>query len=372
MKNRTLAIIAVLTVFAVGLYWWVSKSGQSVDQPHSGLLFENLADHVNEIDRFNLSDAKGNSVSVQRGESGWQVQDRFGYAADSAKVRQFILVMSGAKVLEKKTSNPENYARLGVNDLSQADSQAVLVKLFRGEQTTSLLVGDSAERTGGASYVRKPGEASSLLVSPAIEAVADPVSWLNPGIVDIKSGTIQAIRLQDGAQQRFRLYKQTQDERDFQVEGVESEQLDRGAADRLSRSLHDVRFSDVIKAESFQTDGLSVFDLTATRFDGTIFDIKLFSAKADAPGGYYFTVSARFDQDTAQKFMPQPSPVSPENQESGQVEVDSEKMQLTAADIEARRKEAEAVNARHRGWVYEISQQQFKKYDFSSEKLQLD
>ena len=68
------------------------------------------------------------------------------------------------KVVERKTSDPANYAKLGVEAPDTPTAASTLVEVVAGKKTWSLIVGKSAE--GRAVYVRKPAEAASALAAP--------------------------------------------------------------------------------------------------------------------------------------------------------------------------------------------------------------
>ena len=71
-----------------------------------------------------------------------------GYPADAAKVRKLLLALAEAKPVEEKTSNPANYAALGVEDVSSADATGVRVELEGTAQPVNLIVGKAAGRQG--------------------------------------------------------------------------------------------------------------------------------------------------------------------------------------------------------------------------------
>ena len=63
------------------------------------------------------------------------------------------------KIVERKTSDPANYAKLGVEAPDTPTATSTLVEVVAGKKTWSLIVGKGAD--GRAVYVRKPAEAAS-------------------------------------------------------------------------------------------------------------------------------------------------------------------------------------------------------------------
>ena len=59
-------------------------------------------------------------VELKRRASSWTVSERDNYPADEAKLRKLLIAIADAKLDEEKTSNPESYATLGVEDTKGA------------------------------------------------------------------------------------------------------------------------------------------------------------------------------------------------------------------------------------------------------------
>ena len=142
---------------------------------------------------------KGSSapiLTLRRNEPGhWGIVERDNYPADVSKVRRLLLALSDAKVVEEKTSNPANYARLGVEDPQNAAAGGVEVTLQSPAKSVSVIVGRMG---GGGSYVRRNGEAKSFVVVPAISVDTGVRDWLDTRLFDIALDKIQRIHLKPG------------------------------------------------------------------------------------------------------------------------------------------------------------------------------
>ena len=84
---------------------------------------------------------------------GWTVVERE-YPADSGRVRELALGLARMKIIERKTSDPANYPKLGVEAPDTPTAASTLVEVVAGKKTWPLIVGKNAE--GRAVYVRKP------------------------------------------------------------------------------------------------------------------------------------------------------------------------------------------------------------------------
>ncbi len=107
------------------------------------------------------------------------------------RVRELALGLASMKIIERKTSDPANYAKLGVEAPDTPTATSTLVEVVAGNSSWSLIVGKNAE--GRAIYVRKPKEAASALVEPAITVEPDPKRWIDRELVDIPGASVHDI-----------------------------------------------------------------------------------------------------------------------------------------------------------------------------------
>ena len=132
-------------------------------------------------------------ISLHRTEPGhWTIAERDNYPADVSKVRRLLLALSDAKVIEEKTSNPANYASLGVEDARSPAAGGVEVTLQSAAKSLSVIVGRMG---GGGSFVRRGGEAKSFVVEPAVSVDTGVRDWIDTRLLDIPLEKIQSIRL---------------------------------------------------------------------------------------------------------------------------------------------------------------------------------
>ena len=69
------------------------------------------------------------------------MSERDNYPADEGKVRKLLIAIADAKVLEEKTSKPESYATLGVEDTKAAGATSLRIDLVGAPKPVSLIAG---------------------------------------------------------------------------------------------------------------------------------------------------------------------------------------------------------------------------------------
>src|SRR5688500_14284539 len=165
MESKLLRLGVVAGV-AVAVALWVGNSRvpkHEVDG--SGAAVPGLDAAVNEAKQVRIVGAGEKPIAtLARGDDGWTGVEK-GYPADLSKVRELLLKLSDAKLVEPKTSVAESYAKLGVEDVKSADAKGVRLEIDGLKAPARLIVGNYNGRSGDGTFVRREGEAQSWLAS---------------------------------------------------------------------------------------------------------------------------------------------------------------------------------------------------------------
>lgn len=297
------AIVAIAAASFLVLHRAPEPEGSLV----GGAVIPGLADKLNEVSTVRFVKA-GNTplLTLQRAGSGWTVAERDGYPADDAKVRLALINLGETKVLEPKTSNPERYAQLGVQDVDVADATGTRVEIVGEGIDSQLIVGNPVAQGGEGTYVRRVGEDASLLATGNL--VPDPAigQWLKREITDIPSGRIREIELSRADGRPLRVSKSTPDDANFTVADIPRgrEVQSDVVANGLGSMLAGLTLEDVAKADGAPSDDLALHSASYRLFDGTVIDMQGWQEPDSAdgnPGKAYARFSARLDEDQAKK-----------------------------------------------------------------------
>jgi hypothetical protein len=190
--------VAVLVLIAA---IFSSQRQEAVPELERATLFPAFRDAVNETGTIALRSG-GRTLSIARNADQWLIAEADNYPADLAKIRKLLLEVADLKVIEEKTSNPERYATLGVQDpnADQTESTALEIKDAKGGQQVSLIVG-KRQLSGAAGgnpgrYVRLAGKEQALLVTGPLDAPADVASWLVAEVLNIDPARVGKVRIE--------------------------------------------------------------------------------------------------------------------------------------------------------------------------------
>lgn len=194
MKRSTLIALAAVALLAIVLAVVVDRAdAPSVQVTGEEPLVPGLKAAVNDIESIAITaSGEDGRFTVARTDAGWTVPDRADFPADLGRVRELLIGLAEARVMETKTSNPELYPRLGVEDVTADSGEGVRVVLT-GPVTADVIIGNPAATAGQGTYVRRAGEARSLLVSGELSPARRLDEWLDRDIVDISADQVAAV-----------------------------------------------------------------------------------------------------------------------------------------------------------------------------------
>jgi hypothetical protein len=346
MTQRRPLILAALAVVVIAVALLMTRQhGDTANGDRQPLLYPELKGKLDSVDAvrvFKGGDAR--VVEVTRNGTAWTVADRGGYPADDAKIRKFLIAAADAKRVEEKTSNPENYPAIGVEDVSAATATGHRIEIAGGGAAVNLIVGKEAGRSS--QYVRRAEDKQSWQINGTLDVPTSTDAWLRKDIVDIGGDRIQSVTLTiDG--KSWSATKAARADADFKVEGIpKGKELNAPtAANSVSSSLAMLTLADVRKASELQTQ-TSTEHATFKAFDGLV-------TEADGwrqGGKHYIVLSTSYDEALAQRFKtPAAEPAkTPTTQANSKPETPPAAPERNVAE------ESKALNATLTGWAYEI------------------
>lgn len=330
MTRRTLKSLLIVAALLVGLLAIVELSDDGVAVRERALL-PGLKPAINDVESITI--ARGEEAPLRLDATGgaWIVSDRDGYPADVGKIRELLLALADARVLEEKTANPERYAQLGVEGPA-AGSDSARVTIAAGERRFDIVIGNVAQRSFR--YVRLADEPTSVLIdtNPALPDSAG--DWLRPDILDVSNERIRALSIVHADGEEILVTKSAADTPDFEVSNLpEGRELSYPTvANGLAGALAALTLEDVRKAEPGDTAVTASFETS----DGLVVTAAI--VKQDETAWIGFTAAAAA-------------------QEAAGPETGDEASDGVAAAPEPAvdlQQQADALNARLAGWQFRV------------------
>jgi hypothetical protein len=284
MKARNTLLLAVLGAAVLAGGWWFGPSSQDdrrATVAAGTLVFPGLSAKLQNAARIEITN-QGRTLVLAKGDSGWGIVDRGLYPVQQDKLREALTGLTELRITEARTSDPAQYARLGVDDPKTPTTTANLIRVLDGggQAVAELIVGHRRVRTQGnlpeSIYIRRPGEAQSWLAEGRLPVDADPQLWFDRDITNVAKDRIAGVVATRGA---TTLTFGRVDGKPALTAPAEHPKLDDYRVEEVFRSLESFTLSDVKPAADFTGEALGRSVLTTT--DGVALTVDVFKGDKD-------------------------------------------------------------------------------------------
>jgi len=362
MNQQKFMIMAGTAVVLLGAGVWLSLHRSNLQAVQSGgSVFADLKPALGEVEEIRISRGDGSRTTLHRNADGWTVVERQ-YPADAARVRELALGLAGLRVVEQKTSDPANYAKLGVEAPDKPTATSTLVEVVAGKKTWSLIVGKNADAR--AVYVRKPAEKASALAQPIITADPDQKRWIDRLITDIPGASVHEVTVKPASGPAYVLTRADRKATDVTLSPIPKGRTPVSAMslNGQAEALTAFHFDDVraLPAATTPAGATSATDLATYRtFDGQVIE---FTGHREGDKAFV-AISARRDPALAAKF-PEPAP-APATSPPAATPVPA----APATPAKLPDQTAETLGARAQGMEYEIPAYKYEAIFKKQEEL---
>lgn len=284
MKTRTSLVLAVAgaIVLAGGYALGPGSLPQSASAVAPGtLVFPGMAARLQEAARIEIT-TKGQTLVIAKTGNAWGLADKGGFRIQGDKLRELLTGLTELRITEARTSDPTQYAKLGVDDPSAKETTATQLRLLdaKGAPLAALIIGHRRVRTGGnvpeTIYIRRPGEAQSWLAEGRLPADADPQLWFDRDIANISHDKVASVVVHRGD---TTLSLAMQDGKPVMLAPEEHPKLDDYKVGDVFGSLETLTLTDVKRAAEVPGEKLGTTEITLT--DGGKIGVTVYRADKD-------------------------------------------------------------------------------------------
>ncbi len=193
MNSKSLGITLVIAVIAIVLGTWLNTERFGDESREFTVVVPGLQQVAHDADYVKLTTG-GNTVLIEaKKENGdWQMVNLDGYPANAEPLSELVTAIKGAKRLEKKTSNPDRFDKLGLRDVSVADSEATQIEIGVQGKRFAVILG-KATNNRKHSYARLADSNETWLIDRVVTLPKKPQDWLQRFFVEFKKEDIKAI-----------------------------------------------------------------------------------------------------------------------------------------------------------------------------------
>jgi hypothetical protein len=261
---------AALVIILLAI-WVSSRKVQIADNAAGTPVLKALKAQLNDVTEVRISKGDGSRATLRKQPTGWVVGERE-YPADTTKVRKLLIDLSSLNTVETKTSDPEKYSQLGVEDVNTPAATGTRVEAVTPQQVHGVIVGKTSGAKSG--YVRAMDAKQSVLATPMVTADADPKHWLDTTLIDIPETRVKEIDVDPQGTPAYKVAREKADQTDFTVTPVPKgrELSSAGVANGYGSALMMLSLTDVKKADDAKPI-LEQPKVTFRTFDGLELEI---------------------------------------------------------------------------------------------------
>lgn len=179
-KNQFIMLSAVVVaLFAFAMGWQDGVKTAVSDGDGAKALFPGIDAELPKVDRIVLTH-EGKSVNLVSQKDTWVVAEKSDYPAKTQAIRELLDSLVTMKLIEKKTSKPDNYGLLAIDD-----AQAFKVEIKQGDKLAAeALFGKESSGLQG-QYVRKASDPQVWLGNKTLKLEVEPKEWIVDEIVNL-------------------------------------------------------------------------------------------------------------------------------------------------------------------------------------------
>ncbi|HWG05869.1 MAG TPA: DUF4340 domain-containing protein, partial [Beijerinckiaceae bacterium] len=170
-------------VAGAGVALRVGGGGETTNAGENQVLFPGLASETAQLTHLHVK-TPAYELQMEQHDGNWVAADRGNYPLRAATVANVLTGLGELRKVEPKTTNPDLYARIGVEDPSAKGAGSSLVGLEQASGSLGeLIIGKRAESIGfdplGGTFVRRPGDAQSWLAQGSPTIPSELLGWFD-------------------------------------------------------------------------------------------------------------------------------------------------------------------------------------------------
>lgn len=272
MNRRTLLLLGGAAAVTVGAAILLTPDTAEPPPPSTRpLAFPNLTPRLANAARIEVTRHDGTLVVNRAAPDRWVLPARADHPVRPERVRELLAGLTELRLTEPRTANPEQLERLGVEDPTRAGATSSLLRVLDagGQPIAELVIGRRRMRVQGnvpeSVYVRRPGENQAWLAEGRLPIDSDPNLWIDRDIANIPRERVRDVAVSRTGEPPLRLARgRDADAALAVVEPAETPPLDDISLDEIARAFEFLTFTEVMREAEIPGDRLGESRFTLT------------------------------------------------------------------------------------------------------------
>lgn len=339
MNAKTILIggLAAAGLIAAGLV--MGDGGEErTEEPAKGLLFPDFDPNAAAAIEVAFD---GGEYRIDRDGDAWGLVAKDGYPVDIGQVRELLLAVDGAKIVDAKTKDPALHGRLGLDaqpNEGDVHWRRVVIRGAGGATEAAMILGKRPEGRDDEAYARRDGEDQTWLIELyGMNLPADAEAWIPKDIIKVPRERIRAARVTHADGEVVTVSKSEPSDAHYVFHELGERKLRyESAPDGLGSSLEYLKLEDVARDGDVELGDAEATRVSLWTWDGVRLDVTI-TPKDDV---HWATFVAWADPDG----VPTVADAASDGEAVAEAEVTPE----------TRQAEVDEWNARVQGWIFQL------------------
>lgn len=288
-------VVVAALAMAVLAFVTLSINARSLrDEPAGGLVAPELSERIDAVSTVRITTSQG-VMTMARTDAGWVMRERGDFPVRADRLGQLADGLREMAFQRRMTSDPDKFARIGLDDPTQGGRGALLqLEDADGALVVDLIVG--VETDAGGLYARRATQNQAWAVSGELPALRDVASWLAIAPIPVDSLKINRVDITPATGRAYSLLPLVLGE----STGFSFAPPLRGIAARSNLELQEVagrlgNLEPIDVSPAVAVQGAPRARINVSTTDNIVIDAQIISV---AEGGDWLKVSARNAVDT--------------------------------------------------------------------------
>jgi hypothetical protein len=256
MRRRTLLVLGTAAAAVLGAAILLAPdTATPPERSRIALAFPGLAARLQNAAGIEVRRHDGTLRVLRQGET-WVLPDKSNYPVRPERVRELLTGLTELRLTEPRTADPEMLDRLGLEDPERAGATSSLLRVLdaQGNALAELVIGRRRVRTQGnvpeSAYVRRPNETQAWLAEGRIPVDADPQLWIDRDLANLPRDRVRRVVVRRAGENELVLARSGDADAKLEMTlPAEHPPLDETSLDEVARGFEFLTFLDV-KAEA--------------------------------------------------------------------------------------------------------------------------
>jgi hypothetical protein len=370
MNTKHLSILAILTLMVVIAAVVLTQPKTTTTETTK--FFPDLLSNLENVTEIKVTTKDDSATLIRNAEGQWGLKEKHHYPVAADKIRNLLIGAADLTILEPKTSNPELYSKIGVEDVTAegSNSAQVTFQTAEGKTVGSVIVGDDriakVDSTRREIYVRKPDDKQTWLTLGQLPLEKKTKNWLLDEIIHIENDDIRQLSLTQIDGEKTLIFKNQPDDQDYQLADLPENAKVKSTytLKNMATTLSHLKLDDVTVASDVEFDDNAVNSAVFSSFDGL--EVTMLTTQKEDK--YYAKFEATFNPDMVW-IKPETDETEPEAKDDAQETTTTKEDKSDDEPKVDAKTLAETLNTKLTGWVYELAKYKVEDLAKKSEEL---